>query len=642
MLNPDQVASQGPGGFLNLNGGPTDPYYALADGAPYPDVAAACAAVPVPARKSRTVNVAGVEMQWAATDTSDAGLKVKTAAAVPAPQVYAYGQQGGIQPSYGQHTASGGATVIGGGSFNTASGGNAAVFSGYGNVASGHLATIAGGVNNYATAETSTIGGGANIQATGQYSTVPGGLDNQAGGDYSFSTGRNNKAMGAYCNIFGGQDCYIGAACTNVVFLNCNGLMVMAGSNQTYYNNVLLSTSGRYKGAFADGTIYVVGDTVLAQTSAGQDAIYVSTANQTGSNNSVPNTFRGWSFGYYLVTSNQADALNRAYGPSATNAFATMRDLGFSSLSNETAVTSNGTTFFAANSNAAVRFLGGGAVSVGMGRADISAFAPRVLNICSLRVPAGELAMTVNLVAANGEPQPSLDGATTLTLQPGEFRLIGVVAKTSARSSDYKTLLVTGTSGGTTLTAAQLAALAAGNPRRVAEPSSQNPFLTFQDGFLDNLATQNYVTDSGVTAKNRLGYQLQSGIACRMTLPIAATFHEVRIWIKLPKSQFGQPTVATTVTFDAGTVEGVGSLTLQPDTAVLISRIPTTDTTQTFERTMTVNISAVASGGVGVPAVGANDIEITDAMKGLIQKDRATGQRFRLVIINGALGTEAL
>lgn len=78
MLNPNQVASQGPGGFLNLNGGPTDPYYALADGTPYPDVAAACAAVPVPARKTRTVNVAGVEMQWL-SDTSDAGLQVKTA-----------------------------------------------------------------------------------------------------------------------------------------------------------------------------------------------------------------------------------------------------------------------------------------------------------------------------------------------------------------------------------------------------------------------------------------------------------------------------------------------------------------------------------------------------------------------------------
>jgi hypothetical protein len=78
MLSPDQVASQGPGGFLNLNGGPTDPYYALSDGTSYPSLAAACAAVPTAARRNRTVSVAGTEYQWV-SDLSDAGLLPKAA-----------------------------------------------------------------------------------------------------------------------------------------------------------------------------------------------------------------------------------------------------------------------------------------------------------------------------------------------------------------------------------------------------------------------------------------------------------------------------------------------------------------------------------------------------------------------------------
>jgi hypothetical protein len=77
MLSPDQVASQGPGGFLNLNGGPTDPYYALPDGTGYPTAAAACAAVPTAARRNRTVNVAGDDYWWRQNDLSDNGLVLK-------------------------------------------------------------------------------------------------------------------------------------------------------------------------------------------------------------------------------------------------------------------------------------------------------------------------------------------------------------------------------------------------------------------------------------------------------------------------------------------------------------------------------------------------------------------------------------
>jgi hypothetical protein len=80
MLSPDQVASQGPGGFLNLNGGATDPYYALANGAGYASVADACAAVPTAARRNRTVNVLGEEYWWMESDLSDNGLVLKTAA----------------------------------------------------------------------------------------------------------------------------------------------------------------------------------------------------------------------------------------------------------------------------------------------------------------------------------------------------------------------------------------------------------------------------------------------------------------------------------------------------------------------------------------------------------------------------------
>jgi hypothetical protein len=81
MLSPDQVASQGPGGFLNLNGGATDPYYARADGSSYPTFVAACDAVPAEARRNRTVTVAGKEYWWLEADLSDAGLVAKIAPA---------------------------------------------------------------------------------------------------------------------------------------------------------------------------------------------------------------------------------------------------------------------------------------------------------------------------------------------------------------------------------------------------------------------------------------------------------------------------------------------------------------------------------------------------------------------------------
>lgn len=93
MLSPDQVASQGPGGFLNLNGGPTDPYYALSNGAGYATVADACAAVPQAARRNRTVNVGGSDYWWLQTDLSDNGLILKSMPGGPggtgSPAIYA-------------------------------------------------------------------------------------------------------------------------------------------------------------------------------------------------------------------------------------------------------------------------------------------------------------------------------------------------------------------------------------------------------------------------------------------------------------------------------------------------------------------------------------------------------------------------
>lgn len=77
MPSPNSVASQGPGGFLNLLGGPTDPYYALADGSSYATLADACAAVPAAARRNRTVSVGGVEYVWLTADLSDNGLGLK-------------------------------------------------------------------------------------------------------------------------------------------------------------------------------------------------------------------------------------------------------------------------------------------------------------------------------------------------------------------------------------------------------------------------------------------------------------------------------------------------------------------------------------------------------------------------------------
>lgn len=61
------------GGYINSSGGPVDPFYAQPDGTPWPDDAAACAAVPTAFRTYRTVNVAGVAKRWT-TDTDDNDL----------------------------------------------------------------------------------------------------------------------------------------------------------------------------------------------------------------------------------------------------------------------------------------------------------------------------------------------------------------------------------------------------------------------------------------------------------------------------------------------------------------------------------------------------------------------------------------
>ncbi|MVN77732.1 hypothetical protein GO988_15470 [Hymenobacter sp. HMF4947] len=112
-LSPQDIGTTLPGGYVNSLGGPADAYYAHRDGTPYATAAEACAAVPVPARKSRTVNVAGLEYQWL-SDTSDAGLKLKVAAPGVGGNVIALSGAGVAQvyESLGAYAAVGSASTL--------------------------------------------------------------------------------------------------------------------------------------------------------------------------------------------------------------------------------------------------------------------------------------------------------------------------------------------------------------------------------------------------------------------------------------------------------------------------------------------------------------------------------------------------
>ncbi|HZV35695.1 MAG TPA: tail fiber domain-containing protein [Verrucomicrobiae bacterium] len=103
---------------------------------------------------------------------------------------YASGDNATVSGGAINNASGWGAFIGGGGNFdnpltvgNTASGGGSVVVGGSGNVASGNIIFAC-----------STVGGGSGNWATNNYATVPGGYGNLAGGQYSFAAGRDAVA----------------------------------------------------------------------------------------------------------------------------------------------------------------------------------------------------------------------------------------------------------------------------------------------------------------------------------------------------------------------------------------------------------------------------------------------------------------
>ncbi len=106
---------------------------------------------------------------------------------------------------FASRVASGGASVISGGSDNTASSYYSVVGGGAFNTASNDYATVAGGAECQATGSYSAVGGGNQNVASGGSSTIGGGLQNTASNYFSVvGGGKNNLASGEYSTIAGG------------------------------------------------------------------------------------------------------------------------------------------------------------------------------------------------------------------------------------------------------------------------------------------------------------------------------------------------------------------------------------------------------------------------------------------------------
>lgn len=133
------------------------------------------------------------------------------------------------------NTASGTDSVVSGGQSNTASGDQSSVGGGVANVASNALSCVSGGDSNTASGEqsavcggnynvasvanSSTIGGTGNM-AVGQYANVSGGLYNWAAGEASWVTGEGNYANNDYESIVGS---FNSTSTANLLFVVANG-----------------------------------------------------------------------------------------------------------------------------------------------------------------------------------------------------------------------------------------------------------------------------------------------------------------------------------------------------------------------------------------------------------------------------------
>ena len=119
--------------------------------------------------------------------------------------------------------ASGGCSVIGGGSCNTSSGSQSTVSGGDGNTASGSTSAVGGGLGNTSSGSVSTVGGGRWNTASGSISTVSGGIINTASGSVStVGGGVSNTASGGCSTVGGGGSNTASATNSSVAGGCCN------------------------------------------------------------------------------------------------------------------------------------------------------------------------------------------------------------------------------------------------------------------------------------------------------------------------------------------------------------------------------------------------------------------------------------
>lgn len=179
--------------------------------------------------------------------------------------------------------ASGGNSVIAGGSNNTAGNDYATVGGGSTNTATGQYSTIAGGQNNTVPNNNSTVGGGSTNAASGNASTIAGGVSNTIQNDNGTIAGGSGNTVSGNGSAVGGGTSNT-ASGSNSVIPGGNGLTV--GSHSFGYSastaNTNVTSIGNNIAYFGDANL-LIGNT---DNTARQLRFYEpnSSATYTGTN----------------------------------------------------------------------------------------------------------------------------------------------------------------------------------------------------------------------------------------------------------------------------------------------------------------------------------------------------------------------
>jgi hypothetical protein len=172
--------------------------------------------------------------------------------------------------------ASGGFSVIVGGSRNTASGGNDTVLNGSRNVASGGLSTILNGLQNGASGTYSFIGNGQQNSASGaSYATVINGYGNSTTGTYGLSggllctAGAKAFAYGESCNAAGTYSISLGVG--NTAGSDSSVALGSGANTSTTYGKVAVGGGGGAQKGLLVMAVNTTGNTPTVISWGGSD-----------------------------------------------------------------------------------------------------------------------------------------------------------------------------------------------------------------------------------------------------------------------------------------------------------------------------------------------------------------------------------